>query len=262
MGVNRIGKVRSSELHRGLWAWFGAVGHHKLASSRGPSPSTSRSAVRRRARAPSPCRVCSSATSRFVFAAQGSPLRIHGLRSSTETSRNPAASCLQVLCGREGQEGEGRGRRQFTGMNAQDQPLTSAILLAIRFAADPRGAVRRAAAGRRGGRRHLAQPGLRGRHRHQRPNRRRPHRAHRRRCVPRQRGVGAARVTGREDHRDCRSRHAALRRGRCSCRRSGVRGGLDAAASSASRVGLREPGRAAGQRRYMKSSMHGAYAYP
>ena len=41
--------VRSSELHRGLWAWFGAVGHHQLASSRGPSPSTFRSAVRRRA---------------------------------------------------------------------------------------------------------------------------------------------------------------------------------------------------------------------
>ena len=56
-------------------------------------------------RAPSPCRVCSSATSRFVFAAHGSPLRIYRFRPSTETSRNSAGSCLQVLCGREGQEG-------------------------------------------------------------------------------------------------------------------------------------------------------------
>ena len=56
-------------------------------------------------RAPSACRVCSSATSRFVFAAQDSPLRIYRLRPSTKTSRNAAGSCLQVLCGREGQEG-------------------------------------------------------------------------------------------------------------------------------------------------------------
>ena len=102
-------------------------------------------------RAHSACRVSRSATSLFVLAAKGSPLRISRLWLFTKVFRNLAGSCLQVLCGRIGQEREGRGRSQqrqvgngrLTDMDAWDHPATSAILVAMRFAADLTGSLAR-----------------------------------------------------------------------------------------------------------------------
>lgn len=149
--ANQCPAVLFDQAHR--VADFGHGSAPSVIASRYPACRAQAHSDRRHGAGPraSACRVCSLATSRFVLAVNGSPLHSSPFCLSAEVSQNPADPCRQAILRsrRTGRRGalrwapEATRQRQLMAMNECGHPATSAMRLAMQFAADLTGSLAR-----------------------------------------------------------------------------------------------------------------------